>query len=475
MWWSPSNWQNRFSVPITFGLPPDTCDVLDPRAPTGFYGSELLAQAALQWSPAYCLNKKRFKFQLNQMSDDAGWNNMESDIGPAAVVSSEHKKTSDDPVGYAPTAVTGFGIGYNIDLPNNQGEYTNLRLNARLLAKLLTQSYPATASGRQHPGMANNPLTLQTDPEFVALNPGLSQFTSEAAATVLSLSNSSDVIEQVTDYIAHDKSAMDFVNGKPDEWGMVVNPSYRKFKLPTSEFPLLDTFVPTSNDPCRQANPAVYFNQLAAPVTTLRKISDALLDGWPNTQTRCDLDPLTNIVKLGRVDRQNYGARFMLGIVSLGDQERYGLRSAALQTKPGSFVAPTSSGLAAAVKLMKRKGDQGPFVLDQGDVRKSGSAYPGTMVLYTAAKTKGLSADDARNVALFMRTSTTEGQQRGSGNGELPPGFLPITKGGPTGKLFAAAQAVASAVEKGAQSDGGGGKKGGDKPATGTSTGGGGT
>ena len=68
----PPTGRNRFSIPITFGLPPDTCDVLDPRPPTGFYGSELMAQASLQWSPAYCLNKKRFKFQLNQMSDAAG-------------------------------------------------------------------------------------------------------------------------------------------------------------------------------------------------------------------------------------------------------------------------------------------------------------------------------------------------------------------------------------------------------------------
>ncbi len=84
LWWSASNWRNRFSIPITFGLPPDACDVLDPRAPTGFYGSELLAQAALQWAPAYCLNKKRFKFQHNQMSDEAGWNLMESGGGAAA-------------------------------------------------------------------------------------------------------------------------------------------------------------------------------------------------------------------------------------------------------------------------------------------------------------------------------------------------------------------------------------------------------
>ena len=110
LWWSASNWANRFAIPITFGLPPDTCDILDPRPPTGFYGSELLAQASLQWSPAYCLDKKRFKFQHNQMSDEAGWNLMESGGGAAAVVSSKHDRRGEDPVGYAPTAVTGFSI-----------------------------------------------------------------------------------------------------------------------------------------------------------------------------------------------------------------------------------------------------------------------------------------------------------------------------------------------------------------------------
>ena len=62
---------------------PATCSTRAP--PTGFYGSELMAQASLQWAPAYCLNKKRFKFQLNQMSDAAGWNLMESGAGVARV------------------------------------------------------------------------------------------------------------------------------------------------------------------------------------------------------------------------------------------------------------------------------------------------------------------------------------------------------------------------------------------------------
>lgn len=448
LWWAPSNWENRFTIPITFGLPPDTCDILDPRAPTGFYGTELLAQAALQWAPAYCLNKKRFKFQHNRTSDAAGFNLMESGGGAAAEVSSKHERDGEDPVGYAATAVTGFGIGYIIDRPDNAGEYTHLRLNARLIAKLMTQSYLGSDLGRGHPGMADNPLALMSDPEFVELNPGLSQNAQEAGASLLSLANESDVIEQLTAYIAEDRDAMAFVDGKADPWGMRVNPSYKKISLPREEWPLLDEFVPKTENTCRQQNPGPYFSQLAAPVTTMRKIAEALLDAWPNVQTRCDYDASTNLYKLGRIDRQSYGSRFMLGLVSLGDAARFGLRVAGLETKPGKFVEPTDGSLAAALRLAERKAAREPLELDQADVARSATAYPGTMVVYTAARLRNLPQEDADKVAQFIRISTTEGQRTGTGNGQLPAGFLPIKKSGVTAALFDSAQDVAEAVEE---------------------------
>lgn len=448
LWWSASNWKNRFAIPITFGLPPDACDVLDPRPPTGFYGSELLAQAALQWAPAYCLNKGRFKFQLNQMSDEAGWNLMESGGGAAAVVSSEHEQRGSDPVGYAPTAVTGFAVGYQVDKPDNAGEFTDLRLNARLLAKLMSQSYLGSDLGRGHPGIGGNPLSIVNDPEFIKLNPGLSQTSQEAAATLLSLSNDSDIIEQVTDYIAHDQDAMDFMRGKKDPWGMVINPRYKNLELPRADWPLLDTYVPETASECRQNNPGVYFNQLAAPVTTLRKIAEALLDAWPYVATRCEFDTGTNTYKMGRIDRQSFGSRFMLGIVSIGDAERYGLRSAALETKPGTYVEPNPRSLAAAVQLADQAKEAHPFVIDQADVRKSSDAYPGTMIVYTAARLQNLPKEDAAKVAQFIRVSMAEGQQPGSGNGELPAGYLPIQQTGVTAKLYDSAQEVADAIEE---------------------------
>jgi len=216
--------------------------------------------------------------------------------------------------------------------------------------------------------------------------------------------------------------------------------------MPRSDIPLLDSYIPKTQSDCRQKNPDVYFNQLAAPVSTLRNVAEALLDSWPNVQTRCEFDTSTGLYKLGRIDRQSFGSRFMLGIVSLGDAERYGLRPAALETKAGKYVAPTDRSLAAAVKLTTQKGRYEPFVLDQADVRRSGSAYPGTMVVYTAARLQRLDKQDAAKVAQFIRVSTTEGQRAGSGNGELPAGFLPIAERGVTARLYDSAQVVATAV-----------------------------
>lgn len=447
LWWSESNWRNRFSIPLTFALPPNTCDVLDPRPAVGFYGSELMSQATSQWAPAYCLDQDRFKFQHGRMSDAAGFRLMEEGSAVGALVSGEHELRGTDKVGYAPTAVTGFAISYVVDRPDNAGEYTTLRLNARLLAKLLTQSYTGSDLGRQHPGMGENPLSINQDPEFQRLNPGLDSIAREAGATLLSLSESSDVITTLTSYINEDAAARAFIAGQADQWGMVVNPSYKGIGLPISEWPLRDTFIPTSQQECLQQNRSVYFNQLAAPVTSMRTIAEAVLDAWPNVQTKCDRSVSTDPWKLGRIDRQGLGTRFMFGVVSLGDAARFGLRTAALQTKGTTYVGPTDAGLTRAITLATQERDGQPFVLDQGKLRADGRAYPGTMVVYTAARLTGMAKADAATVASFIRIATTEGQQSGRGNGQLPAGYLPIRKQGATRKLFLAARGVADAVE----------------------------
>lgn len=455
-WWSASNWRNRFSVPISFGYPPDACSILDSRPPVGFYGTELLSQASLQWAPAYCLDKNRFNFQHNRMSDATGFNLMRSGGGSAAFVAAEHE--SADPIGYAPTALTGYGIGYIIDKPKNAGEFTNLRLTPRLIAKLLTQSYAGSKAGQEHPGMANNPQSINQDPEFRELNPGQRADGFEAGASLAFLSESSDSVRSLTEYIAQDKAASDFIAGKADPWGMKVNPTYKDYSLPTDEWDLLDTYKPTYADECRKSLDSPYFNLLAAPVTSLRKIAEAVLDAWPFTATTCVPATQSDPAKFGRIERQGVGSRFVLGLVTLGDAKRFGLRVAALETKKGTFVAPTDASITRTAGLARRQSEHGAFTWSQRDVVKDGKAYPGAMVVHTAAKLTGLPETDADVVADFIEIATTEGQQPGPGNGQLAEGYVPIRKTGATARLWAGAQSTAAAIraQKEPTSSGGG-------------------
>jgi hypothetical protein len=445
-WWAPSNWKHRFSVPISFGLPPSACDILDPRAPTPFFGSELLSQAAIQWAPAYCLRKDRFKWQQNSMPDEAAFAQMEQGAAVAAEVSGPREAEGTDPIGYAPTAVTGFAISYVIDKPDNAGEYTSLRLNARLLAKLLSESYPASDRGASHQGIGSNPISINRDPEFQKLNPGLSTIAQEAGATLMALSTSSDVISTLTGYIARDPKAKAFLAGTPDPWGMRVNPFYKGIKVPTAQWPLLDTFVPESSLECLKQNPAPYLPEVAAPVSSLRQIAGAVLDSWPLVQTKCDRATTSDPWKLGRIDRQGVGSRLLLGITTLGDASRFGLRTAELAVSGGRYVAPEDRSMAAAIALARPGKKYQPFTIPGSALARSTSAYPGTMVVYTAARLTGMKKADALKVAEFIDVATTEGQRLGRGNGQLPEGYLPIRATGPTKPLLASARVVADAV-----------------------------
>ncbi|MGN6473419.1 MAG: hypothetical protein ACTHK4_07195 [Mycobacteriales bacterium] len=447
-WWTPSNWERRIPVPLSFAPPPGVCQVASAGKPVPFYGSELLSQAALQWTPAYCQNKKRFNWQDNIMPDQAADALMLSGQAAAAEVSS--RQASDTGVGYAPTAVTGWGIGFDIDKPNNAGQQDTINLDARLIAKLLTESYPGSVGVQQaHPGFSHNSLSLNLDPEFQKLNPGLdTSHWSEAAGALMNLSTSSGVITQLTAYVAADPEAMAFIHGKPDPWGMTVNPYYKNIKLPVSTWPLLDTWVDkTTNNPCLHAAPTAYMPLTASPVSSLRLIATALLYSWPMVTTGCTGNGTTDSpFQLARAAPEGLGNRFLTGLVTLGDAKRYDLTVAKLQASPGHFVAADDAGMQGALKLARRVPGLKPFGLSQAAVRKSRTAYPGTTIVYTAAKTSGLPAATAAHVSEFIRISATEGQHLGRGNGQLADGYLPITKSGDTKQLYAQALQVAKAV-----------------------------
>ncbi|MBM7786452.1 hypothetical protein [Tenggerimyces flavus] len=454
LWWSASNWRNRFSFKLGFAPSASFCDVQDTRTPVDFYGSELIGEATLQWAPAFCLDKNRFKLRHQRTGEPRAKSLIDSGGAPAAFVSRPPEQAPTRSTVYAPAAVSGFAIGY-FWKSDPTTFLQDLKLTPRLLAKLITQSYP-TSLGRAapsnnwpgHPTVSGNPANMSLDPEFQKLNPNVLSGDVGAAA-LTAISPDSDVIWELTRYIEADPVARAWLDGVPDEYGMVVNPKFRGIKLPFETLQLLDDWiVPPTNGltPCADDQPTQYLNQVFNPLSNFGATGYAGLDGQPSSLTDCALDGATNKNVWKRASR----AQATVALMSLADIDLYKVPAASLQTRPGTFVKPSFGSLRTATRLLKKDAATSTWSLDQKAIRSNEvgrNAYPGTMIVYTAATTEKLDKKIAEDVAQFMRFSVTDGQTPGSGNGKLPDGYLPISDETGLGFLKEQAMKAADAVE----------------------------
>jgi hypothetical protein len=466
LWWSASNWRNRVVVPLSFATSPSVCDVTGSQAPLYFYGSELLVQASTQWAPKFCLDPKSFAFKHVQTGEPQAANLLTTRSVDAAFVSRIPTGGWGSPTATAPIGITSFVIAFAVD-GKDRSPVTQLRLTPRLLAKLLTESYPVIPVVRDNDAaLHGNPINISADPEFIALNPGIKVpvNASEAASTLLALSSDSDVIHALTAYIDADPEARAFLDGVPDPWGMTVNPSYRGIELPVDNWPLLDTFIPKpAPNECMDEDPTPYLPLVAAPTQRLAAIGIDMQYSLSPSQTDCYLSPAGKTGnKLVALGRQAGGFRFMLGIMGLADAERYGVRQAELltHTSPGAeakftdatgraFVGPDDASMRAAAALRTADAKAGTWTIDPQVLRSSSAgagAYPGTMPLYAAIPTQGLGPTEANHYASWLRFAVGPGQSRGSGVGQLPPGYLPLTSANGLGDLAAYTDRAASSV-----------------------------
>jgi hypothetical protein len=477
LWWSASNWRNRISIPLTFAQADNICDVVNKQVPQDIYGTELMVQAMTQWAPHFCLNPKLFDLKHVQTAEPEARTLLNSGGITAAITSDPPDGGFTKPVVQAPVAVTGFGIAFDVDGADGQPE-AHVNLDARLLAKLLTESYPAQeivksaypadADGTET--LSNNPLNITQDPEFQALNPGIPASTANAAATLLTLNNGSDVMSALTTYINDDPAARAWLNGAPDPWGMRVNPNYQGITLPVNTWPVLDTFEPLDSyklglNDCLYADPVPYLPQVASPQASLFNIGQDMQFAIAQSQTTCVL-PSPNPgdlsgAKLVADGRQVPGHRFMLGTVSLGDAAREGLHLASLESDSSisgtakftsaagqTFVPPTDASMAAAAKLLvpDQKSATWPIPYPKIATSKGAAAYPGTMIVYADVPTTGLNAGEARDYADFLRFTAGTGQRSGPKPGELPAGYLPMTKANGLAPLIHYTQCAANDV-----------------------------
>ncbi|MFL6060271.1 MAG: hypothetical protein ACJ72E_03495 [Marmoricola sp.] len=460
LWWSASNWRNRITVPLTFAVSANVCSVVSKKQPTAIYGSMLLNELTAQWRPKFCTDKALSPFVHVQTADSSARTLLGLGNIDAAFSSRPPDLPYQTPTVQAPVAVTGFAISYVIDGTDGQ-PYTKLRLDPRLLAKLLSQSYPANSIGKgSDPAIAGNPVNITQDPEFQALNPGLPRYTAkEAAATLLSLSSDTDMVYALTSYLNADPDARKFLDGTTDPWGMVVNPAYRGIALPAYSWPLNDTndasqeYIQGGNNPCYSSSPSPYLSLIANPVGFVSAVVLNMQYAISNVNTECPNgdrnDPST--LKLQIQGRQQPGSRFVLGVVPLSTISRYNLDAAALQSGPASgktFVAPDDAGLKAAAAQLTADKDAKTWTVDYDAYRSTAGAkaYPGTMPVFADVPTKGLAKADAASLASFLTYAAGAGQDPGLLNGQLPPGYLPLTKADGLGDLAAYTARAASAV-----------------------------
>ncbi|PJI94035.1 hypothetical protein [Luteimicrobium subarcticum] len=434
---SASVWRDRIVVPLGFRPVGSACAIgADEQR---VVGHELVADAVTSWQPALCAKGTTYGF--SQIGDDEARSQLTSTVEGASRIAFVQDPV--DPatamgagIQYAPVAQSALVVAYNIDVydaPGTPGAarngtpVTDLTLDARLLAKLLTQSYRADVPGGGGKEIAKNPRSIVNDPEFVRLNPDLADFVPASAPDGLLVSlGSSDAAAQLWDWVRADPHAAAFLRGAPDEWGMVINPSYLALGLATD--PTLDSYPKADLSTYRQDDtvPAPGYGTL-----DMRPYMADMQEAARRAQ-RADAggktvwDPTKLPPAFTSSGAQLPGQRFELALTDLSSAERYGLRTAKIVSATGDAVAASDATVRAAVAAMPESATVPGVKVPDPDARVLG-AYPLATVSYAAVAVCLATPQDRSAAATFLDLATTTGQVVGDAPGQLPRGYVPLS------------------------------------------------
>ncbi|GAA2659701.1 MULTISPECIES: hypothetical protein [Actinosynnema] len=425
-WKSPTNWARRFSFPLSFRKSAQVCE-LDGKPETRTVGSPFLGQLMSSWRPRFCLDEGLFRLGYTSLGEGEARRQFQSalasGVAPAVLTTRPPEGESPVPVVYAPVATTGFSVGFVVDNGDNT-EVTSLNLTPRLLMKMLTQSYTAEAPGiEKHPGIAANPKWWGTDPEFAKANPDLLMHSMNINSSTypLLVQGDLDLTWALTSYLASDREAVEWLGGKPDEWGMVVNPKFKAQALPYAQVELRDDWrVPAD---ASSYPDQLWFNIAANQVPSVVAAAVALVQVRPTATTTPSQENGKILYK--RPERQNAGTRALLAITDLPDVAVFGMRSAALRTPQGEFVAPTTESMSYGLQSTTLDAKTGMLAIDH--TKLDSRAYPGTTVVYAGVQTAGMPKDSAEKYAKLLEHAAGDGQRYGTAPGDLPLGYLALS------------------------------------------------
>lgn len=497
-------WDNRMVVPLDFVPTGNNCPA--GAAERSVIGSQLLVGAMVSWQPYLCANTDA-TYNFSTTPDPiARLQLLEGQSGLAfgsyPVVKSELDDEvaeaifDDTRLSYAPVAIGATVIAFFAE--GSSGRIEHLNISARIMAKLLTQSYVFTVprnSAEPQKNIAHLPEVnrryeyLRDDPDFRALNPDNWQSFNTNPAIVLPGPSSADAIRQLWRWILADDEARTWLSGETDGTfadgtGMTINPYY----LPEGH---LDAKVPVFSD-----GGVAVLDSNGAQV--YREVGLSNIDGTPMEITEQTLDrflkvdesevplklTLTNQTRFGTLQAFPYvesflagardafradtharvvwdparknaagqdgdwvsagpqipGQRFMIAVTDLASAERYALSTAGLRLANSTeFGHADEAGMAAALDALEVTD---VAAVQQVDPASVAAGYPLTMMVYATVNLTSTDGAARRDYAAFIREVTTRGQQPGSGVGDLPVGYLPLTS-----ELAGRAGVAATAIE----------------------------
>ncbi len=475
---------NRVVIPLDFTPTGVTCPV--GSAEFRLSGSQLMVSAMSSWQPSLCQNiKSTFSFAANPDSIARSTLIESSQGSPQVTFSSypvsagelqtepERNQLAAAKLAYAPVAISSVVIAFNAEFPNGRQE--NLVVTPRMMAKLLTQSYPFTVpsttgdTGKTSEHLSAKARTYSywnSDPDFRRANPdNWESFNQQNPSIVLPGPSGADAIRQVWRWIVADRDAVAFLDGSADPDGMTVNPYY----LPKSDKNLIPWYF---DDNKNFVEPPV---QRAVGLTNLdgspQKLSTLVLDMFPKDDE--SLLPFRLVLEKSRFDtiqfspyavdflaaaRQTFrgdpnsrtywdptkataanefgawvssgvqapGAKFMITVIDSTSAARYGMSTASI-TPPNSTKAVKSTNETMSSALVALKPTSLEAVKQVDPAAVSADGYPMTIVTYAAVNLSKTTASSRPIISQLLQQVTTTGQTSGSAIGQLPAGYLPLT------------------------------------------------
>ena len=436
------SWAKRIVVPLRFAPSLANCKFNNPTFTV--IGSPMAQREMDQWDTGLCEQANplfiSYSFSLPEPAAISAVQSGGGDVAlttrPAATLTGAHHKYT-----YAPISVSAVTIPYWVDNTNTGDPFTHLKLDPRLVAKMLTTSYNlAAAACTPHPtkicdpGVDGNPADVIVDHEFTRLNPNIN--IGDTALGSASIANDvpivqsgpSDMTYMLTRWMAANKQASDFLTGIPDQWGMRLNSYYSSIKYPT------DAFVP--------ADPSTVVAHAYSPIFPLALGVSDMVEAWPPGTGYLKQICGTTGGQLSycRLSQETPGSRVLFGVLDYGDTDAFQVPSAAILNPAGRYVTPSAKSMAAALNSMVDNGNK--ITQEVSTTSKNANEYPLTMVIYAMVPTSNVSHAKADAIARWLRYLAGAGQREGTAPGTLPVGYLPLTP-----KLRAETLTAANAVQ----------------------------